>query len=258
MSLSSRPKVASKVSSQRLPPPSLFQGPPSHNASSNSLHLGLLSGTQASAVAAPGAVQRPAFNRARSSRPSVGSSDGNRSLSPFLTRAQSQGEADSAEVLWQEMQNTLAEVELSATRGEHVCGEEHSKALDELRTRQLKLAQAWARSEVDEVVEDQDELKETDAKDGKSGSTPEKAATTDSAATYRALEAETEKDLQHARKRREANDRYFDRINNGVLDVVAGLEEVAEAMRAVERESKDIWSDTASESVNTTVTSTHG
>lgn len=255
MSLS---KPISKVSSQRLPPPSLFHGPPSPNASNNSLHNGLLSSNQASAAVAPGTVQRPPFNRSRSSRPYAGPSDGNRSLSPFLTRAQSQGEADSAEVLWQEMQNTLAEVELSAVREEHVFGEEHSKALDELRTRQLKLAQAWARSEIDEVVEDQDEPKETDAKEGKSGSIPEKVLATDSAATYRALEAETENDLQHARKRREANDRYFDRVNNGVLDVVARLEEVAEAMRAVERESKDIWSDAASDSANTTITSTNG
>jgi hypothetical protein len=37
------------------------------------------------------------------------------------------------------------------------------------------------------------------------------------------------------------------------LDVVAKLEEVADAMRAVERESKDIWSE--GESVDTSGTS---
>jgi hypothetical protein len=67
------------------------------------------------------------------------------------------------------------------------------------------------------------------------------------------LDEETEKDIRLARKRREANDRYFDRVNQGVLDVVAKLEEVAQAMRTVERESKDIWSD--SESIATTAPS---
>src|SRR5204862_3686372 len=56
------------------------------------------------------------------------------------------------------------------------------------------------------------------------------------------LDEETEKDILLARKRREANDRYFNRVSSGVLDVVAKLEEVALAMRAVERESKEIWS----------------
>lgn len=209
---------------------------------------------------APNSVlQRPTFPRSSTSRNSAASSEGSRSLSPFLTRTQSQREVDSAEVLWQEMQNTLAEVELSAVKGEHVFGEEHSKALEELRLKQLKLAQAWTRSEVDDIDQNQDELTTTDSKDQK----PELPApakglptTTDSAATYQALEAETEKDLQQARKRRDANDLYFDRVNNGVLDVVASLEEVAEAMRAVERESKDIWSDSASEIVHPTAPST--
>lgn len=57
------------------------------------------------------------------------------------------------------------------------------------------------------------------------------------------LEEETESDIQFARKRREANDRYFQRVNQGVLDVVAKLEDVATAMRAVEQESKDVWGD---------------
>lgn len=57
------------------------------------------------------------------------------------------------------------------------------------------------------------------------------------------LEQEMESDLAFARKRREANDRYFRRVNQGVLDVVAKLEDVAAAMRAVEQESKDVWGD---------------
>ena len=60
------------------------------------------------------------------------------------------------------------------------------------------------------------------------------------------LEQETEKDILHARRRREANDRYFSRIDQGVRDVVARLEEVAVAMRAVEQETRDVWGDDAS------------
>lgn len=70
------------------------------------------------------------------------------------------------------------------------------------------------------------------------------------ASVHRNMDEETERDILLARERREANDRYFDRVKNGVLEVVAKLEEVAQAMRAVERESKDIWSD--NESIDTT------
>ncbi|KAK0634728.1 hypothetical protein B0T17DRAFT_514159 [Bombardia bombarda] len=63
------------------------------------------------------------------------------------------------------------------------------------------------------------------------------------------LEEEPDVDILLARKRREANDRYFQRVNQGVLDVVAKLEEVATAMRAVEQESKDIWGDGENDSV---------
>ena len=55
------------------------------------------------------------------------------------------------------------------------------------------------------------------------------------------LEEETEVDILLARKRREANDQYFQRVNRGVLDVVAKLGDVAEAMKEVGQESKDIW-----------------
>ncbi|EED23970.1 conserved hypothetical protein [Talaromyces stipitatus ATCC 10500] len=253
MSLASRPKPTSRVSSQRLPPPSLFQGPPSRNESSNSLH-GLVPGNQG-----PASAQRPGLQRSRS-RMSTISPSGNRNLSPFLSRTQSPRETDSAEIQWQEMQNTLGEVELSAFKGEHVFGEEHSRALEELRLKQLKLAQTWTRNEADEV--DENESRDTNGQSDQKSSGVHRdhgsTTTIDGAATYKALEAETEKDLQQARKRRLANDQYFDRVNNGVLDVVASLEEVAQAMRTVRKESEDIWNDTASESLNVTGDSTTG
>lgn len=60
------------------------------------------------------------------------------------------------------------------------------------------------------------------------------------------LVEETEADILLARKRREANDEYFERVNDGVIDVIAKLESVAVAMRAVEEETKDLWNDPAS------------
>jgi hypothetical protein len=162
------------------------------------------------------------------------------------------------------MQSALSEVELSAVTSENVFGEKHSEALEDLRLKQLKLAQAWARSEADDEVVDPSHTG-ADAASTKASSTWQRgegnvkddAATDHSAGrgsvSHHALDEETEKDIRLARKRREANDRYFDRVNQGVLDVVAKLEEVAQAMRTVERESKDIWSD--SESVATTAPS---
>ena len=142
------------------------------------------------------------------------------------------------------MQNTLAEVELSAVNGEHVFGSDHSKALQDLREKQLALAQAWARSEADEIVEHQQ------AEDISAGVKSSSAAGSGTAEPLKAedynakaLDEESEKDILLARKRREANDRYFGRVNAGVLDVVAKLEEVALAMRVVEEETKDIWSE---------------
>ncbi|KAJ2986811.1 hypothetical protein NUW58_g4852 [Xylaria curta] len=57
------------------------------------------------------------------------------------------------------------------------------------------------------------------------------------------LEEETERDILLARNRREANDRYFSKVDQGVKDVVAKLEDVAVAMRAVEQETRGIWGD---------------
>lgn len=171
-----------------------------------------------------------------------------------MTRRPSKNDVDGSDAIWQEMQSALSEVELSAVTSEHVFGEKHAEALEDLRQKQLKLAQAWARSEADDEVVDSSQNtmnEEHAARRGTAESnTPETAAgktTTQDRVSYHTLDEETEKDIILARKRREANDRYFDRVNQGVLDVVAKLEEVSQAMRTVERESKDIWSDSESE-----------
>ncbi|KAL2794224.1 hypothetical protein BJX66DRAFT_202956 [Aspergillus keveii] len=225
-----------KVNSQRLPPPALFQGPPSHNASNLSLQPPIPT------VVTPGISQTvppvPLLHRRRSSPKPLDTSG----LSPFLTRTQSRGEVDGSDALWEEMQSALSDVEVSAAARGHVFGEKHSEALEDLRMKHLRLAQAWARGEAD------DEGSESRTAT-KRPSTPkqEPRATGDTSGeaeeSARNLDEETEKDIQLARERREANDRYFDRVNNSVLDVVAKLEDIAQAMRTMEAESKDIWSE---------------
>ncbi|KAF2840573.1 hypothetical protein M501DRAFT_1001552 [Patellaria atrata CBS 101060] len=157
------------------------------------------------------------------------------------------------------MQNTLEEVELNALSGTHVFGSEHSAALDALRGAQIALAQAWASSEGEEAERGgEDEVKAVEsAAPGVVGSGAsaerlegqgrERSGTgTSRGSTRSRLEEDTENDILLARKRREANDRYFHRVNEGVLDVVSKLEDVARAMKAVEAESKDIWGDNGS------------
>lgn len=175
-----------------------------------------------------------------------------------MTGRPSKNDVDGSDAIWQEMQTALSEVELSAVTSEHVFGEKHAEALEDLRLKQLKLAQAWARSEADDEVVDSSH-NTVDGDSAARGRGAAEASTADAAVaekaafrdgvSYHTLDEETEKDIILARKRREANDRYFDRVNQGVLDVVAKLEEVSQAMRTVEQESKDIWSD--SESVTT-------
>lgn len=180
-------------------------------------------------------------------------------------------QADRTDAMWAEMQSTLEEVELSAVNGTHVFGPEHSKALEELRAAQIELAQAWARSEADDQVGNAEKESKglgsktggllgsegrsaldtagTDGKGSTVASGSQRPGSSGNPAAERAaskLEQETESDIILARKRREANDRYFQRVNSGVLDVVAKLEEVAGAMRAVEQESRDIWSESES------------
>jgi hypothetical protein len=183
---------------------------------------------------------------------------------------------DRTDALWAEMQATLEEVELSASGGTHVFGADHDRKLAELRAAQIALAQAWARSEADNAIETTGTAGTEEVRDLKgalvtaglasaSGAVPgasgkaaadgtdpgKSTAGTGSARPPSSgrggerlgamLEEETESDILLARKRREANDRYFSRVDQGVRDVVAKLEEVAVAMRAVEQESRDVW-----------------
>lgn len=254
----------------REPPPALFTTP-SQNASHVSIEggLALVPSNQSSALYPT--TSRNTLVHQRSQRlPLRTHFDGPTDTAPLSSisrvgRAPSEGQKQAArtDALWAEMQSTLEEVELSAVNATHVFGPEHSRALEELRKTQIALAQAWARSEADDVV---DEGRKGDIGGGALGSEGKSAldgpgmtvtSGTDggrSTVTSGAhsggaermgskLEEDTKADIVLARKRREANDRYFQRVNEGVLDVVAKLEEVASAMRSVEQESRDIWGD---------------
>lgn len=250
---------------QRDPPPSLFLHP-----SPAASHVEL------PGILAPGAsAQGPSpLTRERSNLdPSATGLTASNALRPqrTLKSAASTRSADRTDALWAEMQATLEEVELSASGGTHVFGPEHDRKLGDLRAAQIALAQAWARSEADDAIEtayrdhvgsapaeEMRTMKGTMGDASKSGAgegtDPAKSTApsnsgkpeSNAAGVERLgakLEEETEADILLARQRREANDQYFQRVNNGVIDVVAKLEEVAKAMRAVEQESKDVWNE---------------
>ena len=259
----------------RLPAPALFVGPPSHNASATSLLPGSATDrnlrvplTRQRSLLSPDS-KRPAPPTTSPSPYegdplSLTSSNPN---APFIRHQKQQNAAAAAEAssraeaIWAEMQNTLEEVELSAIKGPGttVFGSEHSRALEQLRTAQINLAKAWARSEAEELNQSSGERKsatDTDAANllniperqmEKMGTSSSNAGSSLGGAFEKSkLEEETEKDIELSRKRREANDRYFEKVNRGVLEVVNKLEEVAKAMKTVESESKEIWSDNQS------------
>ncbi|EXJ72223.1 uncharacterized protein A1O5_04727 [Cladophialophora psammophila CBS 110553] len=275
-----RPKLnttTTRTTAHRLPPPALFQGPPSKNAS----HISLAIPTDRPAAEAEGGAQHGQRKVIRPSRVPLASSFSGTSPSQLRHPAAGTVADDQrAEQLWAEMQKTLADVEISAMNTSHVFGSSHLRALEELRTAQLSLAQTWAKIEADESLDHDFDIvsqKESNlgaALETKTSTTPSTqqrpkgagpgTSTTTSPATAKDggspdgkpsaftndknLEEETERDIQLARKRREANDRYFSQVNKGVLDVVSKLDEVAGAMRRVERESREIWDESSDDS----------
>lgn len=134
------------------------------------------------------------------------------------------------------MQATLAEVELSAFSSTHVFGSAHSAALEELREAQIALARAWGRGEADEEQAEEIKLKKEREKEKEK----EKGKGKDEG--KKDGDSEEEGDISEARRRREANEKFFSKVGEGVGDVVGKLEEVAQAMAKVERESREIWS----------------
>ncbi|ENH72812.1 hypothetical protein FOC1_g10009547 [Fusarium oxysporum f. sp. cubense race 1] len=224
------------LSRQRDPPPSLFLHP-SPSASNVSL-------PNAPPPTVPFIGQsnlRPNAERAPSVRSGRSGAVVSHHRAGLFPAESTRATGDRTDLLWSEMQATLEEVELSASGGTHVFGPDHDRKLADLRAAQIALAQAWARSEADDVI-DTAQLETVGAVGSSSISRPNSSGTGVERLGHK-LEEETEVDILLARKRREANDRYFQRVNQGVIDVVTRLEDVAVAMRAVEQESKEVWSE---------------
>lgn len=177
------------------------------------------------------------------------------------------------------MQNTLDEVEMTAQTGTHVFGPSHTAALDELRRAQVELARAWGRGSEETGLGGEEGLEgegfmgvhalaqdRVDVSKGNGGKGRQRAATDASASTVLSdeslrtesgsgggtasgggsarslLEDETAEDIRRASERRAANERYFNRVEASVGEVVDKLGVVAEAMRGIEGESRSLWS----------------
>lgn len=125
------------------------------------------------------------------------------------------------------MQATLADVEVSAFHSTHVFGPDHSVALEDLRAAQVELAEAWKRGLADGEEEDWAAREREKEKE-------------------KGQEEGGEEDMVMARRRREANERFFGRVKEMVDDVVGKLEGVASAMEKVEKESREIWNESDS------------
>lgn len=115
-------------------------------------------------------------------------------------------------------------------------GAAHAKALEDLRVAQIGLAQAWGRG----AAADGDKG-EGSGDGGKGKGKGEGGAEKEEARD----EDGDEEGVLGASRRREANERFFGKVREGVKDVVGRLDAVADAMAKVEMESRDIW--TASE-----------
>lgn len=262
-----------------LPSTALFHGPHSRNESRSSVNRVNEDRTPATPSQHLPRAHPPTASFSGASRPSqlkdipvpnVRPLVGQRGLpSQNFTATSKKQDEFRADAVWAEMQKTLADVELSAINSSHVFGATHAKALEDLRAAQLGLAQAWAKSEADEMVDEEFARDENEsgavgqskgaffgapAKPGPPGSrgnhSPKGHSRNASVASNASgagerMEEETERDIRLARRRREANDRYFKQVNRGVLDVVRKLDDVTTAMRRVEKESREIWNESS-------------
>lgn len=137
------------------------------------------------------------------------------------------------------MQQKLEEVELSA---DHVFSTDHAHSLESLRSAQVQLAQAWMRTEEDELDNKHSEF----GRKAFTGAAAMSPPRTEKVGVFgREEEEEEEEDVEDdvllARKRRLANDEHFNRIAMSVVDVTRKLEDVARAMDGVELESRSVW-----------------
>ncbi|KAH0371322.1 hypothetical protein KCU65_g1896, partial [Aureobasidium melanogenum] len=316
----------SKQSSQRLPAPSLFVGPPSHNASNVSLTRANTDTSQTSRTVPSSAIPGPAspslnssslsrsntaasrnanplsrqttnLSRQNTQRDAAGLSRQNTNLSQTLPRPDglqvpddngTTGEKTGGGVglanttideevkrqrprrgtavldaHWAALQSTLSDIELSAGSSAHVFGTGHAKALEELRAAQVELARAWGQTDSEdtstlpskETKSPETNAQQRNSKEHNTKETQEKHQSNNhkeqekqAEQNERKLSTATTLDLTSAARRREASDKYFAAVKEGVAEVVRKLDGVADAMREVEMQSRDIWGDDGKDS----------
>ncbi|KAG5940452.1 hypothetical protein E4U59_002437 [Claviceps monticola] len=241
----SKPKPTSR---SREPPPVLFLHP-----SGSASHVSLTS-PRPSTVIRTGPVS-PAWREHSSLDRSASFRHAHKvaSYEQGIGHSGSSPSTAKADALWAEMQNVLEGADLSASGGSNVFSHKHSQKLFDLRSAQIGLAQAWARSEADEVtvMEMRATIASSGGRDLNSNLTSvvergphqvQRMRTNDKENLSEPdLTGKSEMDIILGRKRREANDRYFQRVNDGVIDVVAKLKDVTVTMHAVEREGQHAW-----------------
>ncbi|THW90277.1 hypothetical protein D6D15_04640 [Aureobasidium pullulans] len=204
----------SKQSSQRLPAPSLFVGPPSHNASSASLTRANTDTSQTSKPAEH-EINYPAKTHATNYHAQI-------QIYPYE----------------EEMEEK-----------QHKTTNKKKEPQDQW----VELARAWGQTDAadSDITETKDKRnskeskKEKDNTDGKSNPPQNKHDKNEKEMSEQAQRklSTTTLDLTSAAKRRETSDKYFAAVKSGVAEVVRKLDGVADAMREVEMQSRDIWGD---------------
>ncbi|GAM82831.1 hypothetical protein ANO11243_008170 [Dothideomycetidae sp. 11243] len=135
---------------------------------------------------------------------------------------------------WTRLQRSLDDVERAAaartslphTLGQTgVFGAGHADALRELRMAQIRLASAWGPTGREDI-EGEAEARPSEAGGGEGDA-----------------DADGEADLRAADARRKRDEVYFAAVKEGMLDVVAKLDEISRAMKGVEAEGREIWDD---------------
>lgn len=161
---------------------------------------------------------------------------------------------------WAALQSTLSDIELSAGSSAHVFGTGHAKALEELRAAQVELARAWGQTDSEDTstlptkeakspdTAQRNNSKDTTTKETQDRHQSNKEQEKQAEQNERKLSTATTLDLTAAARRREASDKYFAAVKEGVAEVVRKLDGVADAMREVEMQSRDIWGDDGKDS----------
>ncbi|KEQ58995.1 uncharacterized protein M437DRAFT_58109 [Aureobasidium melanogenum CBS 110374] len=254
----------SKQSSQRLPAPSLFVGPPSHNASNVSLTRANTDTSQQTSRNVPSSAipnpSSPSLNSSSLSRSNTAASR-QQNANPLSRQNTNLGTAV-LDAHWAALQSTLSDIELSAGSSAHVFGTGHAKALEELRAAQVELARAWGQTDSedtstlptkevkppDTTTAQRNSKDNSNTKDKEDKHQSNKEQEKQAEQNERKLSTATTLDLTSAARRREASDKYFAAVKEGVAEVVRKLDGVADAMREVEMQSRDIWGDDGKDS----------